>query len=641
MVTITPYCDSPANGSLLLAAGTETARDIAFDSAGNLYYSSQGNNFIGMKGTDGGVAKIFDGSYLSPGNADCSQPSTILVKADDSALWAMDYTSAYLCLIDMKGNILNKYPITTNATRKYTTIEGPMQYDNDGNILLLAGFYIDGSGNTDRNGRVEIYKFDVTSLTWSTLFPSSVFPDSASYSTPYGLAVDTNGGYIYAAFQNTNSPIARFNMNGTGSRTDVSISGYDASTRNWGKMHVTSTGILYAQDMKSDFSDYRTQYWPSGIASPPVELTPAPGLGCNGDVNTAIREYNGRLYCRYYPIQSFTLSNLSDIRVEVNVDYMGVMIPLGYPYNRFLGLSQNSKRMSLFIKDASLTQGLGGLIDYPITTTIDGTIQYMLERDGTLYASTNSSVYAVDMTTGALTPFITGYSNLGPMVFGPGGDLFIADGSTLKKFNPDGTSPVTIATGFTIENNFTDVVDSVRPKFGIGSIAVDPFGNVFVATIGFGNGAQPLPTPTNTPPAWRTIGGNYVYAVFVDIQLIKLTANAWSQTVLETFNSATEGTRMYVSTYTEGPSYHTVSVSISLADNSTTAILSPYHWDPTLTLMTDNAVFDVTATYSPQLMNLDQNIAPYYPIYPMVQSGKMAFTPTGGGPIIQMCLPIL
>jgi len=507
---------TPQGVSSIFAGGNATntpgyfnyIRGMAFDAAGNLYFTDQTQNSI-RKFSPAGVISLFAGG-VNTGRSDGNGASASFSNPDD--LVADAYGNIYV--VD-NGNTIRKI----SPAGVVTTLAGNFQGGySDGvgkaaSFLSIAGITIDKAGNlyvTD-GGKQGVRKITpagvVTTFagTGEAGFVNGAV-NVATFYNPRGITIDATGN-LYVADYNNNA-IRKITPAGTvstvaGNGTLGIVDGIGASANFYTPLRVTfdnSTGALYVRDYYSYLRKVSiTGYSFSGSLPAGLNIDESTGI-INGTPLQAKAAAN-------YSVTAYNRGGSSTATVNITITGS-----ITVPPNAIAAPSISygtAKSYPAGVSIADLTPAnTGGAIpaaNYGQVTTFitDGLLSYygnngrmVFDAAGNIYASYNNQIVKVT-PDGVKSVFagkdITGYAdgtgteamfnNCGGLAIDAAGNLYVADATNnrIRKITPAGVVTTLAGNGaYTSVNGVGSAASFAAPY----DLAIDSFGNLYVSESG-------------------------------------------------------------------------------------------------------------------------------------------------------------
>lgn len=452
-------------------------------------------------------------------------------------IW-LSFGSGYLVKLFPNATVAKIWAVNNDATAHLTNT--PMHFDTNGDILMATG-----RGESDATTgykKAKILRFNTTTEVWTTIMSPAMLPEPGLccgtfwpiINVPSGFAVDLVRGYAYITWAQTITWPIRYNLNGTGSYTNCSLTNtplgmtgipnYYAPS-NWLYLN-SAAGELYStlpQTKDAVSSVNGTWKWSAGCTATPTKLADT----YNQQSAYGIREKSGSLYFATGSLDKFTVWSPSAKTNPLPSSLDGIsdfaLGSSGPPYNTFYTLNLADGLISKLVADRTLLPKK--MKEYVTNGTVAGakSIAYDVTT-GDLYLATLTTISKLNFGTGVVTSFSTGYDRISQIRVSPAGTLFVADQYSIKKVSSGGVA-TTIKSGYTIDNGLSDV--TVKPDWGIFSVAADASDNVYFTTVGF---VQYEGSPDRVTYNLSYSGGAHQ----VDVKLIKLTTGTWAETVIAT-----------------------------------------------------------------------------------------------------------
>jgi len=507
---------TPQGVSSIFAGGNATntpcyfnyIRGMAFDAAGNLYFTDQTQNSI-RKISPAGVISLFAGG-VNTGRSDGKGASASFSNPDD--LVADAYGNIYV--VD-NGNTIRKI----SQAGVVTTLAGNFQggysdgVGKEASFLSIAGITIDKAGNlyvTD-GGKQGVRKITPAGVvtTFAGTGEAGFVNGAANVATfynPRGITIDATGN-LYVADYNNNA-IRKITPAGTvstvaGNGTLGIVDGIGASANFYTPLRVTfdnSTGALYVRDYYSYLRKVSiTGYSFSGSLPAGLNIDESTGI-ISGTPLQAKAAAN-------YSVTAYNRGGSSTATVNITITGS-----ITVPPNAIAAPSISygtAKSYPAGVSIADLTPAnTGGAIpaaNYGQVTTFitDGLLSYygnngrmVFDAAGNIYASYNNQIVKIT-PDGVKSVFagkdITGYAdgtgteamfnNCGGLAIDAAGNLYVADATNnrIRKITPAGVVTTLAGNGaYTSVNGVGSAASFAAPY----DLAIDSFGNLYVSESG-------------------------------------------------------------------------------------------------------------------------------------------------------------
>jgi mucin-19 len=460
------------------AASFNTPRGIAVDSVGSVYVGDYSNNRI-RKITSAGVVTTLAGSATAGSldatgtNAQFRNPWGVAV---DSAgtVYVADYTNHRIRKVTFDGVVTtlagNGTASSVDGTGTSATFNNP------------RGIEVDSAGNVYTTEGHRIRKITRAGVT-TTLAGSgtAAFADgsgaTASFNTPHGITIDSNGT-LYVADQ-TNHRIRKVTSSGvvstlagSGTTTFTDGTGTNATFNNPQGVAVDSAGTVYV----ADASNHRIRKIGTGRVQLPLNRGVVTTLAGSG--TTGATDGTG------------TSATFNDPR-GVAVDLQGNLYIADTSNNRIRKITPAGV-VTILAGSATpgATDGTG------IGATFNGPWGIAVDSSGTVYVADSGSNRIRKITPGGVVSTLAGSGASGSSTDGTGatatfwgpqgiavdssGTVYVADNSRIRKITPTGV--VSTFAGNGISESMVNGTGTNAGLSGANRVAVDLEGNLYITS---------------------------------------------------------------------------------------------------------------------------------------------------------------